>query len=109
MNGRWNLNRSRDDQDEPNPTAWEPSFVDDADARLASGGVGRRRPDAIPDIDAPLHVAPSDDGWRVSFEGHDAAAGVWSTKKAAMAAARELAEARGLRIVEHGRDGRIRS
>ena len=62
----------------------------------------------MPEVDAPLHVLPCDDGWIVRFEGTEIAVAVVPTKKEAMAHARELARARDLRIVEHGADGRIR-
>jgi hypothetical protein len=105
MNGRMNVYAPELDE---TPPPHEPSMADRASARVASRGTWAAPASVVPDTDAPLHVAPCDDGWQLVFEGIDTPAGVFPTKKRAMAAARELIAERGNRLVEHGADGRIR-
>lgn len=77
--------------------------------RMGTTPVEPARNHPVPAIDKPLHIVPSDDGWLLRFESDHTVAGIYPTKAKAMTAARALAEARGLRLVEHGADGRIRS
>jgi uncharacterized protein YdaT len=55
-----------------------------------------------------LHVLPSDDGWKVRFEGSSRASSVHDTQQEAIAVAREMARNQGSVLVIHGRNGRIR-
>lgn len=87
-----------------------PKFPDQTGGRIHSqSGTSFPEEHPVPEVDGPIHVVPSDDGWIVRFEGTEVVAAVLPTKKEAMAQARTLAKARDLRLVEHGADGRIRS
>jgi len=102
VDGRIPLNEQNDGHE----TFPEPPFAQRAEGRMASRGVRKPTP-ALPAVDGPLHVAPGDDGWRVTVE-NGATVAVLRTKNEAMAHARELADAHDVRLVEHGADGRIR-
>lgn len=77
--------------------------------RVGTTPVDLAREHPVPDVNRPLHVVPDSDGWTLRFEGDGTVAGVFRLKSEAMRAARDLAAERGLRIVEHGVNGQIRS
>jgi hypothetical protein len=54
-----------------------------------------------------IHVVPHPKGWAGKTEGNERATFVAPTKKEAMEKAREIAIARQVERVEHGKDGRI--
>lgn len=56
-----------------------------------------------------IHVTPHSDGeWQVKTAGADRAAANMPTQKAAIAVGRKMAQERGVELVIHGKDGRIR-
>ena len=54
------------------------------------------------------HVVPHRDKWAVRGEGNKRNTRVVATREQAIAAARGIARNRGVDVVIHGRDGRIR-
>lgn len=55
-----------------------------------------------------FHVVPRIDGWVVRVEGRSRATSIHSSKREAIAAARQLAKKTATQLVIHGRDGRIK-
>lgn len=74
-----------------------------ADGTIADR-ISRRR---LHDDDARYHVLPSDDGWDVRREGAEQAHRHCGTKKAALAAGREVARNQHGSLVIHLADGRV--
>jgi len=54
------------------------------------------------------HVVPHEEGWAVRGEGNSRATSVHDTQRAAIEAAREIAQNQQSELLIHGRNGQIR-
>lgn len=88
-------------------SSYEPRMARRATGRVGSRGTHFARPPLV--TNEPLHVEHDGQKWVVRLEGSREPLMRVGTKRKAMRRAREEAESRGVDLVEHYKDGRVKS